>query len=431
VAIEFKGAMMKKTILAITFLSFAVSWSGGAAAESMFKVSAQVRHRFEASDTDFDTKTAYNTFNLLRTRLGVHLTPTDDVTGFIQLQDSRWFGQETSTLLDGDANTFDLHQGYLEIHDFFKAPLDVKLGRMEVNYGFQRLVGAVGWNNIGRAFDGLILNLHSERLSVDVFEMVVADSLFVGDFKDEYFYGLHADIKVRESHTTNVFAFWQRKQPRSLLNRITIGAFLEGSLGGFSYQSDLGYQFGDITTFAADSLITGDGFADTTQSVEAYMVTLRLGYTAADVKMAPAIFAAVDYLSGDDNLNDDAYKVFDTMYGTNHRFYGFMDFFLNLPPDTYFRGLVDLWGRLRATPLGRTPMMLDVHYFQSQQNVVLSDLSESKNFGTEVDFTLRHVYDPNITFTLGASWFGPGDIFKDKKGADSSTWFYAMTMFKI
>ena len=84
-----------------------------------------------------------------------------------------------------------------------------------------------------------------------------------------------------------------------------------------------------------------------------------------------------------------------------------------------------------STPLERTPMMLDFHYFQSPQNVVLSDLSESKKFGTEVDFTLRHVYTENITFTLGASWFGPGDVFKDKRGSDSSTWFYAMTMFKI
>ena len=422
---------MKRAILAIALLAVAVCWIGEAAAESMFKVSAQVRHRFEASNRDFNANTAYNTFNLLRTRLGAEFAPTDDVTGFIQLQDSRWFGQETSTLLDGDANAFDLHQGYLKIHDLFKAPLDVKLGRMEVNYGEQRLVGAVAWHNIGRAFDGVIFNLHGKRFSVDLFDMVITDSLMVGDYKDEYFYGIHADIKTNESHKTNVFAFWQRKQPRSLLNRVTIGAHLKGNVGGFSYESDLGYQFGDITTFVADSLRTGEGFVDTTQSVQAYMVTLKLGYTAAHVKTAPAVFAAVDYLSGDDDLSDDTYKVFDTMYATNHKFYGFMDYFLNIPPNTFFRGLVDIWGRLRAMPLERTPMMLDFHYFQSPQNVVLSDLSESKKFGTEVDFTLRHVYTENITFTLGAAWFGPGDVFKDKRGSDSSTWFYAMTMFKI
>ena len=63
---------MKRAILAIALLAVAACWIGEAAAESMFEVSAQVRHRFEASNRDFNTKTAYNNFNLLRSRLGVH-----------------------------------------------------------------------------------------------------------------------------------------------------------------------------------------------------------------------------------------------------------------------------------------------------------------------------------------------------------------------
>ena len=161
------------------------------------------------------------------------------------------------------------------------------------------------------------------------------------------------------------------------------------------------------------------------------MFTLNLGYVPAGVSWKPEVYVAADVLSGDDNPGDDRWKVFDTLYGTNHKFYGFMDYFVNIPLNTYGGGLVDTWGRFKCTPLKKTPLMLDVHYFQSQQNVSLSDDTVSKKFGTEVDFTLMHEYTTNLTFFLGASWFGPDAIFKDKKGTDSSTWFYAWTVFNI
>ena len=51
--------------------------------------------------------------------------------------------------------------------------------------------------------------------------------------------------------------------------------------------------------------------------------------------------------------------------------------------------------------------------------------------GQDVLRFFRLVDHPNLTFILGASWFGPDAIFKDKKGVDSSTWFYVWTVFNI
>ena len=39
----------------------------------------------------------------------------------------------------------------------------------------------------------------------------------------------------------------------------------------------------------------------------------------------PAIGVGIDYLSGDDGQDADKYKVFNTLYATNHKYYGFMD----------------------------------------------------------------------------------------------------------
>jgi hypothetical protein len=371
----------------------------------------------------------------MRSRLAVKITPTKDIEGFIQLQDSRVWGEEFNTLLDGSADNFDLHQGYFKIHDFFKAPLDVKIGRQIVKYGAERLVGAVEWHRIGRSFDGAIFDVHGKKFWVDVFSFQVVDSLNPGDYKDLFFYGGYADVELHEHHKTQVFAMWQRRQPSRWLNRGTIGAYLKGNFGGFSYESDLGYQFGDITTSSRVPLLTGVTFSDTLQSVQAYMATLMLGYTA-DVKTKPSLYLAVDYLSGDSNLQDDEYKVFDTLYGTNHKFYGFMDYFLNIPLNTFGRGLVDTWGRVKLTPIKKTPMMLDVHYFQADKDVFVVEDSTTttnagKSFGTEVDFTLKHTYTDNLAFVLGASWFGPGDVFKAVRGKDDSTWAYIWAIFNF
>ena len=414
---------MRKALIVFVLLALLVSNVADAVTSEMFKPKAQIWHRFEASNRDFNSRTAYNNFNILRSRLSVTITPTDDIEAFIQVQDSRIWGEEFSTLTDGSADNFDLHQGYVKIKKFFKAPLDIKLGRQSVNYGEQRLVGAVEWHRIGRSFNGAIFDLHGEKWWVDGFAFQVVDSLYTGDYQDLFFWGGYANYKLHQNHRAQVFAMWQRKQPPSVLNRGTVGWFLEGDIGAFSYASDAAYQFGDITPAREQD--------NPVSTVEAWMFTLKLGFAPADVKTKPEIYLAADVLSGDGDPDDNKWKVFDTLYATNHKFYGFMDYFLNIPLHTFGGGLIDTWGRFKVTPLERTPMMLDIHYFQSQQDVLLSDDTKSNKFGTEVDFTLMHNYTTNLTFILGASWFGPEGVFKDKRGLDDSTWFYVWTVFNV
>jgi hypothetical protein len=427
---------MKRVLFFFVFLSVVSGVTGNAVAgmEDKITVKAKIWHRFEADDRDFNSATAFDNFNFLRTQLGVGFKANDDIGAFIQLQDSRVMGEELNTLTDGSADNFDLHQGYLKVKNLFGAPLKMKLGRMEVVYGEERLLGAVGWHFIGRSFNGAKFTLHGDKYAFDLIGLQEQEMGNAGDYEDQFVYGGHLDLKLKENHKTQVFMFVQRRQPRRDLNRITAGAHLKGSFGGFSYESDLAYQFGDITTVAN---INDSTEVYTLESVAAYMATIKVGYSAKDVSMSPAVFGAIDYLSGDDDPTDTDYKVFNTLYATNHKFYGFMDYFLNIPRDTYGGGLVDLWGRLKATPVEKSSIMLDVHYFQSAEDVMLSDDTSSKKFGTEIDLTLRHKYDPNLSFLLGASWFTPGEIFETKKGTeekkatDDSTWFYVMTVFNI
>lgn len=398
--------------------------------DAVFTSSVQVRHRFEVDARDFTNGTDPLTFSQLRTRVGLAYEGAENVSAFVQFQDSRLWGEEFSTLLDGAADRFDLHQGYLEVDKFFVDPLKLKLGRTEVNYGSQRLIGAVDWHNIGRAFDGIILTVSTTRFVPDFFYFAQVESLQVGDKGDLAIFGMNADIITSDRYQTQVYAIWQRNAPSSVLSRGTIGFFSKGKMGNFSHEAEAAYQFGTITPneiygpfFATDSVKV---------DVQAFMVTLNLWYHFNTVTAKPGVSLGVDFLSGmkaGEPAGSD-FKSFDTLYATNHKFYGFMDFFLNIPVETGGLGLVDLHAKADAT-FRDNIAKLAFHVFRSHEEFILVDNSTTRSFGSELDATFVHKYSKNLAFVLGASAFWPDDIFKETRGTGTSWWAYVMTRVNV
>ncbi|MFQ5512503.1 MAG: alginate export family protein [Candidatus Krumholzibacteriia bacterium] len=408
---------MKRSVLASVLLC--LSFGTGVFAQTEWTLSGQVRYRFESDMKDFNNDSAANNFNVLRSRLAASFKPSDDVTALIQLQDSRVLGEEKSTLGDGSADHLDFHQAYVKVDDLFEWPVSLKAGRMEVIYGSQRLVGPVGWDNIGRSFDGVMVNLHGEHFSVDLFEFNEVDSVQIGDRGDRNIYGAYADIKHSDNYKNQVFFIWQQTEPSDELSRYTVGFYSQGKAGRFFHETEFAYQGGNITPGAVEL------------DVEAFMATLSAGFRFPALSAAPAVSAGVDYLSGDDNPADDKFKVFDTLYATNHKFYGFMDYFLNIPVHTFGLGLIDAHGEVAVTPAERTKAKIAYHYFSAVEDYRLADGSTSTGFGQELDVTINHAYTESVAFTGGVSVFGPRDIFDEKKGTDTAAWLYAMVTVNL
>ncbi|MEE9269751.1 MAG: alginate export family protein [Candidatus Krumholzibacteria bacterium] len=406
-----------KRVLFVTVM-MCLAFNAGVSAQTDWTLSGQIRYRFESDWKDFNSDTDANHFNLLRTRLVAQFDPSDDVMAFIQLQDSRVLGEEASTLGDGSADHLDLHQAYIKIDELFDWPVNLKAGRMEVIFGSQRLVGPVGWDNIGRSFDGVMVNVHGESFSVDIFEFSEMESLQVGDRLDRHIYGFNADIKHSENYKNQVFLIWQRSTPSDALSRYTAGFYSKGKMDNFFHESEFAYQGGNITPAAREL------------DVEALMAAVSVGYRLPDMTGQPVVSGGVDYLSGDDNPVDDTFKVFDTLYATNHKFYGYMDFFLNIPVHTFGLGLIDIHGELAATPVENTQAKVAYHYFGSAKDFTQGGTT-SKTFGHELDLTVSHKYSDQVTFTGGASVFVPQDLFQQTMGDDTAAWFYAMATVNL
>ena len=377
------------------------------------KFSAQIRPRFEIDNKDFNSNTDANTFTVFRTRLGLSFNPVKNIGGFVQVQDSRYFGEEPTTTTN--TKNLDLHQAYFVINDLFELPVDLKLGRMEMNYGSERFMGTGNWTNVGRSFDGGVLTFKGEKFKADLFAAREFEKFNKEDSLDQNVYGLFTELMLMEFCKIQPFLIWQRTQPTDLLNRATLGLYVKGNRGSFSHEIDFGYQLGTVTA------------SNRKQDISAYTFSLGGAYNF-EGELKPTVGAQFDYVSGDDNAADNDYNAYTSLYGTGHKFFGYMDYFVNFPNDTYGLGVMDIIGKAGISPIAKMNLMLNFHIFKANKEYTLLNGDTSKNFGNELDFVLNYKYNDNVTFEGGASYFSAGDIFKEKRGKDSSTWFYLMAV---
>ncbi len=292
-----------------------------------FKINAQIRYRSELAknknafnDATFGKNLADDDFGLLRSRIGLTLLGTDNVSAFFQLQDSRKLGEETNTLSDGDADQLDLHQGYILVDKFLTDDLSLKLGRMEILLGNQRIVGPVGWSNTGRSFDGALVERKNRQFTFSLFGLSLNEQVPALHFDpDENFFGFFGTYKPSGKRTFNGYAMLNENGDKvsggpdnddRKLVRVTAGIDYTANMSAFDYEIEGAVQFGKQA--AANNAARDD--------ISAFMLGMRLKYTLPNGKR-PFIGAGYDFLSDDDDPADGDFKTFNTLFATNHKFY--------------------------------------------------------------------------------------------------------------
>ncbi len=393
--------MKKRLFIVLLFLSSSVFYS-----QSKWEVSGQIRPRLQVVDKDFNSDISSINFTELRTRVGVKFLPTSKLTGFIQLQDSRVYGTEPNTL--SNTSNIDLHQAYFKLNQLFDLPINIQLGRFELSYGPQRLIGAVGWHNVGRSFDGGVIQLSSNKANFDFFMLKTNESFNVNDTNDFSVAGIYSDLKIVKNYKIQPFIIAEMESGTDF-GRYTLGFYINGNLRKLSHEVEAAYQFGSLNESV---------------DIAAYMFALNLKYNFGK----PSLGAGIDLLSGNDLMDAENYQAFSTLYATNHKYYGFMDYFLNIPNSTYGAGLVDIHLKGEIKLIEKLKTSVAFHIFNSSKEVTLPDNKKSNSFGSEFDLTLAYKYSSLVKFQGGFSFFSPGEIFKQRKGEDSSTWVYLMAV---
>jgi len=198
---------------------------------------------------------------------------------------------------------------------------------------------------------------------------------------------------------------------------------------------------------------------------EAYMFGVRVGKSFNNLPWKPKITLWYDYLSGnsDEDMDEGTWAAFDTLYDTGHKFYGFMDLFLNGQGSaTNYMGLQDAAIKLVLKPADNWTLKADVHNFRTAESPgvnpdiatrtgIVSVCSSSvftnasscaggrnggSELGTEVDLTLVHKYNANTKLVFGLSQFMAESLYHSVRGtgagqANTARWAYVMADVKF
>lgn len=367
-----------------------------------FKFDGQFRLR-----TEFDGRTAGvdpDFATLSRIRVGVNGYLEDWIGAYIQIQDARAWGTALNTLNDATADRFDFHQAYIVLGR--ESQVFTRLGRQEVNLGDQRLVGAVAWSNTGRSFDGVRVLGNAGKIKWNAFGLNVAerDSLIAigldpqinqGVFDDGWLVGGFANTSLGDL-TAELTALYDVNAATD--KSFTANLRAHGAAGLFIYDAAGAYQGGPDRS--------------------AYFLSGKAGLAPGKWTIA----AQLDYLSGDDDPTDGDAKAFHTLYATNHKFYGYMDYFLAIPQQLDQAGLVDAMLRASFQVNPTTVLRADLHRF----NTAKERLSETA-LGTEFDLVAGWRAHKYARLDGGGGIFAPEPLITQMipafAGGDKTTWW--------
>lgn len=408
-----------KVLVTCMLMGLLMSIADDVAAETELTVTGQVRARMEYDDKSFRSVAKPQSFTDLRTRLGVRAVVDSNTVAFVQLQDSRRlggrdaFGDKTSGTLTNGLNV-DVHQAYVQINHLWNNGPGVKAGRFEVNLANQRVFGSVGWNNIGRSWEGVTAWFERGGSRIEGYGLKAREDDNAFGNTDFDIYGL--TMLLAEYHVQG-FAFYEYDASSiegvNALDRVSAGVYYLRTSGAFDVELTGVYQFGNQRAVVGSEVVDRD--------VSAFLLAGEFGFTA-NARTKPRLAIGADYTSGDDNPSDNTQNAYDNLYYTGHAFRGYMDYFVAYSP----LGLMDLMVRGAIHPTAGWSIKADLHYFQTAVDYVDVRNKTTRDLGTEVDITVSTTRVAGVTITGGGSVFFPSESYGGFVDPRTTYWGYMM-----
>jgi hypothetical protein len=404
-----------------------------------------------AVDFRANTPVSDNDFVLFRTRFHAGYSPTDWLTIFGEGQNSASTGDERSPNPQADGPV-DLHQGYVLVGGTESLPASIKVGRQELSYGDERLIGAFDWDNMGRVFDAAKVRFEQDAFWVDAFTGRVVmpnDNQFDQPNWDDWFSGVYGSTRAVVPKTElqlyfladnaganspkDVTTAAKGNSPRDIY---TVGMrfqTLPGQLNGWDFNGEFAGQFGDFEYApGTPGVVNGRRLTQL-----AYAGHIEGGYTFTKTDWKPCLALGFDYASGDGNPSDDEHNTFVNLYPTNHKFYGAMDFLS-------WQNLIDPYFKASIAPVNGLSVSLtynvfwlatssDFFYQVNQAPRTTSGYGihpQNGSFaGQEIDLVAIYTPARFLQFQAGFGHYFTGDYvnqtFQNLGGSHDANWVYA------
>ncbi|HCY43708.1 MAG TPA: hypothetical protein DHV48_20635 [Prolixibacteraceae bacterium] len=385
----------------------------GSQVKAQFSLSGELRPRTEYSH-GYSTLAAEDQdpslFTSQRTRLNFDYK-MDLLKVAVVLQDVRMWGNQAQQVANEEKAT-SIHQAWAEMN--LSKSLALKVGRQELNYDDQRILGNVGWAQQGRSHD-VALFKYAKKLNIH-FGIAHHET---GNRKNNLYEGPDAYKDLQ-------FLWLNRKTDNFNFSVL----FLNNGkpvMEGTEQKSKYSQTFGTHVEVPVDKVaFTGHLYFQTgedgaNKSLNAYNLMAEATYKVSEKSQ---FLLGYEILSGTDYNQTEENKSFAPLYGTNHKFNGFMDYFF-VGNHQNNVGLSDAYLKF-ATSKNKTAFNADVHFFSSAAKI--SDTADNY-LGTELDLTLTQTINPVTKIALGYSQMFGSESLEILKGGSKgafNNWAYVM-----
>lgn len=416
-----KGTTRTIPFSKLFFLAMSLFVFGLKVANAQLTATGQIRERTEARG-GFGTLLKDNQrgaiHNTQRTRLNIGYTGYRYKI-YTSLQDVRVWGQDASTnnrTTNANNNGVMFHEAWAELMliDTISTiqNLSLKMGRQEIAYDDQKVLGSLDWLQQARRHDALVLKY--------------ANKGWVADFGVAF-------NQNRELLTGTTYEAYPTGYPAGT-NGITHNykSFQYAYIGKKFFFGDLSFLFfkDDFTKFSgaptAPTYLEGVNSRNTTgiyyninptrklnlngsfyhqggrdkfgKSLDANLASITATYQTGRKLF---LGAGVDYLSGTDEADEagNTNNQFDPLYGTPHKFWGYMDFFY-VASGFGEQGLLNYYFKTKYAATDKLMLNLDIHGFESAAKL---NGGLDSYLGTEVDLKANYKFTKLINLEFGYS----------------------------
>lgn len=410
---------MKKLRILILLVLAGMSASGQA---QELDVNLQVRPRFEYRNgyktllpegqegTSQISQRSRLNFNYKQEQLTVKLT----------FQNTRTWGDVPTTTV-ADKNGVAVFEAWAQ-YDFTEK-WSARMGRQVLSYDNQRIMGEQDWGQQAQSHDALTVSFHSEKNQLDLGGAY--NSTAENTFQTPY---------TVANYKTLQFAWYHSTFDK-------IGASLLFLNTGYEYANtdtklvvDYKQTFGTYLTYKTGKIdsnlsLYGQTGKSTDLQVSAWNAAANFAYNISDAFKAGLGY---EFLSGKDtNDGSTVIKSFNPIFGTNHGFNGYMDYFYVGGGHLNNVGLQDAFLKLNYN-INKWQFALIPHVFLAAADVVTPVEKLDSYLGTEVDATFGYNFKKDITLSGGYSqMFGSKTLEFIKTGDAGHTNNWAWLMISV
>ena len=389
------------------------------APKNSIDISAQIRPRFEyrngaylpLQDGDAPAILVNN-----RTRLNFEYNNADRLKVYVSLQNVNIWGQAPQIQATDKTGGMSVFEAYAAFP--LAEQVNIKLGRQVIALDDDRIFGSLDWHPAGRSHDAVNINwAPNEDFTLRGFiayNQSAASPLNVNFPKGQNFTpgvgqdyqhleALHAHYSINPSQQISfLFANLGYKVNAAKANNMqTLGAHYTGKSDALSYGASVYLQTGKNAAGA---------------SKNAYMLALNAGYRFSPVF---ALTAGLDHLSGkatdDGSAEDNAFNPFS---GTNHKFYGFMDYYFVGAPDSKAapaQGLLNPYLTANIRTGEKSNLSATYHFFAPAAKYQIGNKKHS-SYGSEIDLVYSLKVQSFVGLQIGYSNYLANEGTKALKG---------------